>query len=116
MAKNYKHIAVEIPPGKPQIKYFEEGGYWTSRGDVLRCRVGWGEEVNQATVWIDEKEFTMEELGRLLSVYEGWGMRLIFLPEDETHVNPPIELKEPNDENREGSLALSLTLCPENEH
>ncbi len=26
--KNYKHIAIEIPPGDPQIKYSESGGYW----------------------------------------------------------------------------------------
>src|SRR6266567_2588772 len=37
--KNYKHIAIEVPPGKPQLEYFTPGGYWTMRGDVLRCHI-----------------------------------------------------------------------------
>ena len=36
VAAEYDHIAVEIPPGKPQIEYFEKGYQWTPRGDVLR--------------------------------------------------------------------------------
>jgi hypothetical protein len=36
-AAEYEHAAVEIPPGKPQIEYFEKGYQWTPRGDVLRC-------------------------------------------------------------------------------
>jgi hypothetical protein len=33
----YEHVAVEIPPGKPQIDYFAQGRQWTPRGGVLRC-------------------------------------------------------------------------------
>ena len=32
MRAEYDHVAVEIPLGKPQIEYFEEGQQWTPRG------------------------------------------------------------------------------------
>src|SRR5262249_30903541 len=37
LSMNYHHVAVEIPPGRPQIKYYALGNQWTPRGDVLRC-------------------------------------------------------------------------------
>src|SRR5437870_1470188 len=37
LAAEYDHVAVEIPPGKPQIEYFGRGYNWVPRGDVLRC-------------------------------------------------------------------------------
>lgn len=36
MRINYIHAPVEIPAGKPQIKYFAAGDQWVPRGDVLR--------------------------------------------------------------------------------
>jgi len=30
-----EHVAIEIPPGKPQIEYFDKGCQWTPRGDAL---------------------------------------------------------------------------------
>jgi hypothetical protein len=36
-AADYRHVAVEIPPGRPQIAYFLRGDQWTPQGDVLRC-------------------------------------------------------------------------------
>ena len=29
----------EIPPGRPQIEYYESSGQWVPRGEVLRCHV-----------------------------------------------------------------------------
>lgn len=117
MAKNYEYIAVEVPHGKPQINYFKEGGYWTARGDVLRCHIGCEEgNPGMATVLIDDKEFTMQQFGRLLSSYEGWGMRLAIVPEDETHVMPLIEIKDPDDENSMPSLALCDAFSSKSEH
>src|ERR687892_2092634 len=37
LAAEYEHIAVEIPPGRPQIKYLAPARQWVPRGDVLRC-------------------------------------------------------------------------------
>ena len=37
MRGKYVHKPVEIPEGKPQVKYFAAGDQWVPRGDVLRC-------------------------------------------------------------------------------
>ena len=38
----HKHVAIEISPGKPQIRYSAESYQWTPRGDVLRCVISDG--------------------------------------------------------------------------
>ena len=35
----HENIVTEILPGRPQIKYFEDGDQWVPRGGVLRCFV-----------------------------------------------------------------------------
>src|SRR3990172_6149222 len=42
LASRYEHVAIEVPVGRPQIKYSERCGQWTPRGDVLRCAIGDG--------------------------------------------------------------------------
>jgi hypothetical protein len=37
LAAAYQHVAVEIPPGPPQIAYLSLGDQWTPWGDVLRA-------------------------------------------------------------------------------
>lgn len=111
--KKYKYVATEIPPGKSQVKYFSPGGYWTMRGDVLRCQISWGDD--ETSIIVDDKEFSMQEFGKLLSCFEGWGMRIIMVPEDETYQSPPIEIKEP-DEKGEGSLVLPEELTSKTDH
>jgi hypothetical protein len=37
--QEYEHVAVEVPPGRPQVRYFEQGDQWVLRGDVVRCVV-----------------------------------------------------------------------------
>lgn len=71
LAAEYKHVAVEIPPGKPQIEYFEKGSQWTPRGDVLRCVVHDGGSDGAPTVDIDNQELSWSEFGRLLTTYAG---------------------------------------------
>ena len=104
LIKNYQYIATEIPPGKPQTEYFKPGGYWTPRGDVLRCEIT-SQDDGEAAILIDDKEFSMYEFGKLLSLYEGWGMRIIFVPEDEICQAPRIEIKDPD---RKGSGSISI--------
>jgi hypothetical protein len=97
LAAAYEHVAVEIPPGRPQIEYFEAGDQWTPRGDVLRCIVaGDGRNEDDVFVHIDENELSLREFGKLLSTCSGWGMRLIFVPEDELEKTPAIEVREPD--------------------
>jgi hypothetical protein len=47
---------------------------------------------------IDDHELTLEEFGRLLTTYAGWGMRIEFTPEDEIHRRPALEVREPKSE------------------
>jgi hypothetical protein len=111
--KNYKYIAIEIPPGKSQVKYFSPGRYWTMRGDVLRCHIN--SEEGETSILVDDKEFTLQEFGKLLSCFEGWGMRIIMVPEDETHQSPPIKVKEPDDD-KEGSITLFEEFISKTDH
>ena len=94
-AAEYEYIAVEIPPGKPQIEYFDKGYQWTPRGDVLRCVIDDGEPEGEPVIQIDDHELTWEEFGRMLTTYAGWGMRIVFVPDDELHDEPQIDVREP---------------------
>jgi hypothetical protein len=113
--RNYKYIATEIPPGKPQVEYSEGACYWTPRGNVLRCQVGFDSDNHETAILIDAQEFSLKEFGKMLSTYEGWGMRIIFVPEDETYKSPPIEIKEPN-EDKTASIMLLDELCGACDH
>lgn len=91
----YEHVAIEIPPGKPQIEYFNKGHQWTPRGDVLRCVISDGGPDNGPVIHIDEHELSWAEFGRLLMTCAGWGMRVTFVPDDEIDLVPAIEVREP---------------------
>ncbi len=95
VAAEYEHIAVEVPPGKPQIEYFEKGYQWTPSGDVLRCVIDDGGPDGEPVIHIDDHELSWEEFGRLLTTHAGWGMRIVFVPDDEVHEEPHIEVREP---------------------
>jgi len=95
VANKYEYTAIEIPPGRPQIKYSRSCNQWVSRGDVLRCFVSDGGPDGEATICIDDHELSLQEFGRLLCVYAGWGMRISFVPENELNNEPDIEIREP---------------------
>ena len=90
----YEHIAVEVPPGRPQIEYRPEAEQWTPRGDVLRCVVH--DHDLSAQIQIDDHLLTLQEFGRMLTTYSGWGMRIAFVPDDELTDEPNIEVREPS--------------------
>lgn len=98
LAAEYEHIPVEIPPGKPQIRYFAEGYQWVPRGDVLRCQIDDGGPDGEPVIHVDEQELSWTDFGRLMTVHAGWGMRIVFVPEDETLIQHPIEIREPVEE------------------
>jgi hypothetical protein len=97
LADQYEHIAVEIPIGKPQIEY-QSHGQWTPRGAVLRCLIG--DKGDEPVIEIDGRELSWEAFGRLMTTYSGWGARIIFVPDDETHLEPKIEVGEPDERGR----------------
>lgn len=99
MRRRYEHVAVEVPVGKPQIERFELGDQWVPRGSVLRCLIedtGHDQGEPEPVIYIDDHELSWTEFGRLLMTHAGWGMRLVFVPDDELHDPPQIEIREPD--------------------
>jgi hypothetical protein len=94
VASTYRHVAKEIPEGSPQIAWHPDCGHWVARGDVLRCYIEDGGEGGEAVIGIDDQELTMHEFGKLLSVFAGWGMRLVIVPDDELTKPPTIKVGE----------------------
>ncbi len=97
MAAQHEYVAVEIPEGYPQIKYSEKCDQWLPRGGVLRCEISDSGPDAETTVIIDENELSFCEFGKLISTYNGWGLRIEFVPEDETSNRPTIEVRNQTD-------------------
>jgi hypothetical protein len=92
--------AVEEPPGEPQIDYHENSDQWAPRSEVLRCIVHDGGPDGEVIIHIDDKELSLREFGRLLSVYAGWGMRIAFVPEEFVTENPKVKIRKPKGRKR----------------
>jgi len=97
-SEGYEHVAVEIPDGLPQIRYFAPGDQWVPRGGVLRCVIDDSGPGGEAVIYIDDQPLALAEFGRLLCTYAGWGMRIAFVPDDELAEAPSIEVREPEDD------------------
>src|SRR4029453_17160245 len=82
----------------PQIRYFERGDQSTPRGDVLRCEIDDGGPGGEPIIHIDDRELSWREFGRLLTTHAGWGMRIVFVPDDELDEEPRIEIREAEEE------------------
>jgi hypothetical protein len=65
---------------------------------VLRCLVE-DDENGQLVVVIDDNEMTLQEFGRMVTSYAGWGMRIEFVPDDQLHRRSALEVREPDPEN-----------------
>ncbi len=94
-----EYVAVEIPVGSPQVEHKPESvNQWVPRAAVLRCYVedGGGEDGWLPIIYVDDQEFTWDEFGRMLCTYAGWGMRIVFVPEDELSEPPRIDVWEPD--------------------
>lgn len=94
LAAEYKHVAVEVPLGSPQLKYAARCEQWVPRGSVVRCLIG-DDENGRVVIEIDDNELSLEEFGRMLLCHAGWGMRIEFVPEDEVHRRPNHVVREP---------------------
>jgi hypothetical protein len=93
-----EYLAVEVPAGSPQVEHHPgTTNQWTPRGGVLRCVIedGGGEDGSLPIIYVDDREFTWEEFGRMLCTYAGWGMRIVFVPDDELEQPPAIAVREP---------------------
>lgn len=96
-AAAFEWIAIEVPPGTPQVKRDRLSGRLVPRGDVLRCHITDGSEVegDPVAIYIDDREYSLREFGEVLSMYAGWGMRVAFVPDDEVYEEPAIEVRKP---------------------
>jgi hypothetical protein len=89
-------MATEIPLGSPQIEYSERCNQWSARGHVLRCLVDdTADGEREPVIEVDGKELTWHAFGKMIVSFAGWGMRIEFTPEDETHRRPKLVVKEP---------------------
>ena len=91
----YRNVVIEVPVGASQVRYFDAGDQWVPRGDVLRCVIEDGGPEGTAVIWIDDREFSLKEFGRMLTTYAGWGMRICFVPEEKLHEQPGVEVRDP---------------------
>ena len=98
-AEAYEDVVVEIPPGRGQIEYHPESDQWSARGDVVRCVIDDDENL-RPVIHIDGHELSLEEFGRPLITYAGWGMRIAFVPDDRIHIEPRVEVREPREDGR----------------
>jgi hypothetical protein len=96
-ANSRRHVVIEIPSGRPQICYVAAADQWTPRGGVLRCVVDDSGPDGEAVIHIDDESLSLSAFGRLLCTYAGWGMRIVFVPDEEIAVEPRIAIEEPEE-------------------
>ena len=89
-----RQVAVEVPLGSAQIEYFARCDQWVPRGSVLRCLIR-DDLHGQLLIRVDERDLRFKQFGKLLTTYEGWGMRIEFVPLEEVHRRPVVEVREP---------------------
>jgi hypothetical protein len=78
VAAAYHHVAIEVPDGCPQIRYFEPGDQWVPRGGVLRCVI---DDAGQAAKrsYVDEQ--CVARRVRTDDLYlRRLGLRITFVP------------------------------------
>jgi len=98
LAAEFKNIVVEVPLGSPQIEYDQVCAQWSARGQVLRCLIDdTADGEVEPVITVDDKELNWREFGRMICTYAGWGMRIEFVPEDEIHRRPKLEVREPKE-------------------
>lgn len=95
LADAYEHVTIELPPGAPQLQYSPNADQWVPRGGVVKAVISDGGPDFEATFWVDDREMTLAEFGRMMLTYNGWGVRITFVPDDEIHHEPVVEVKEP---------------------
>ena len=83
----------EIAEGSHQIKYDAEYKHWVPQSHVLRCELTSGDQFDELVVCIDNEELSWDDFGKMLKVYMGWGMRVMFLPQEQLVNPPPVQIQ-----------------------
>jgi hypothetical protein len=107
--RTQKFTLTEIPIGKPQVEYRPDTDQWMPRGHVVRAVVVTDCAIEPALdepfVCIDDRDFTLREFFKMVGTFGGWGMRIAFVADDETHERPKIKVREPREPKRPGRRA-----------
>lgn len=86
------YFAMETPAGEPQIRFDPRSGQWLLSGDVLRGVISGSDDNTEPVIEVDEHDLSLREFGSLLSVFGGWGLRLVIVPDDELTRQPDIHV------------------------
>jgi len=98
LRNEYDHVAIEIPMGRPQVEHSEQCDQWVPRGGVLRVLIGDAMDSDGAPAFIvDDIELTAQEFARMLHTWNGWGIRITLVPDDELYEHPRVEVRDPSD-------------------
>lgn len=91
------YVATEVPQGRPQIERSASTGSWVPRGTVLRCVVEGHVESDsdRGFVNVDGQAISLKQFGKLLAIFEGWGMRIEFVPEHAIGERPRLRVQDP---------------------
>lgn len=89
-----KHVVHEVTLGSAQIEYFARCDQWVPKGSLLRCQIQVAEH-GDIIVKIDERKLRLKQFGKLLASHGGWGMRIEFVPKDEVHHRPALQVRQP---------------------
>lgn len=62
---------------------------------MLQCVIedGGGEDGDLPVIHVDDREFTWEQFGGIRLTYAGWGMRIVFVPDDELERTPKVVVR-----------------------
>jgi hypothetical protein len=94
-ATQYKYVVYEVPLGSAQIEYFARCDQWVPKSSVLRCQIQVAEH-GETIVTIDDRKLRLKQFGKLLASHGGWGMRIEFVPTDEVHHRPSLQVRQPS--------------------
>ena len=83
----------EIAEGRPQIKYDRKYRTWSAEGHVLRCLIGSDEQTDEIIIGIDDHDLSLAEFGKMLQSFQGWGMRIEFMSDDQLCDPPEPEVR-----------------------
>jgi hypothetical protein len=83
----------EIAEGRPQIKFDRKSRQWSAEGHVLRCLINSDSSATEPAIKIDNHQLSLQQFGEMLSHFNGWGMRIVFVSEDQLCDPPSPEVR-----------------------
>jgi hypothetical protein len=90
----YKYIPFEAPLDSGQMEYFARCDQWVPKSQALCCLLQ-SDERGRFLVKIDDQELRSKQFLKLLTTYEGWGMRIEFVPREEVLRRPIPNARKP---------------------